>query len=83
VFGSQVYSLRDKQGIDSFLGVEYAACCWRLRVVGRRYLSNRTGEQDTSVTVQLELNGLSSVGNTDAFLERGIRGYSADPESLP
>lgn len=83
VFGSQVYSLRDNQGIDSFLGVEYASCCWRLRVVGRRYLSNRTGEQDTSVTVQLELNGLSSVGNTDAFLERGIRGYSADPESLP
>ncbi len=82
-FGSRVYSLKDDQGIDSFLGVEYAACCWRLRVVGRRYLSNRTGEQDTSVTVQLELSGLSSVGNTDAFLERGIRGYSADPESLP
>ena len=83
VFGSQVYSLRDDQGIDSFLGVEYASCCWRLRVVGRRYLSDRTGELDTSLTVQLELSGLSSVGNTDAFLERGIRGYSADPESLP
>ena len=82
-FGSRVYSLKDDQGIDSFLGVEYASCCWRLRVVGRRYLSDRTGEQDTSVTVQLELNGLSSVGNTDAFLERRIRGYSADPESLP
>ncbi|MCU0975621.1 MAG: LPS assembly protein LptD [Steroidobacteraceae bacterium] len=82
-FGSRVYSLKDDQGIDAFLGVEYASCCWRLRLVGRRYLSNRTGEQDTSLTVQLELNGLSSVGNTDAFLERGIRGYSADPESLP
>jgi LPS-assembly protein len=82
-FGSRVYSLKDDQGIDAFLGVEYASCCWRLRVVGRRYLSNRTGEQDTSLTVQLELNGLSSVGSTDAFLERGIRGYSADPESLP
>ncbi len=83
VFGSQVYSTRDSQGIDSFLGVEYASCCWRLRVVGRRYLSNRTGEQDSSVTVQLELNGLSSVGTTDAFLERRIRGYSGDPESPP
>jgi LPS-assembly protein len=83
VFGSQVYSTRDDQGIDSFLGVEYASCCWRLRLVGRRYLSNRTGEQDSSLTVQLELNGLSSVGRTDAFLERGIRGYSADPETLP
>lgn len=83
VFGSQIYSLRDDQGIDSFVGVEYASCCWRLRVVGRRYLSDRTGEFDTSLTVQLELSGLSSVGNTDAFLERGIRGYSADPESLP
>lgn len=83
VFGSQVYSLRDSQGIDSFLGVQYSSCCWRLRVVARRYLSNRTGEQDSSISVQLELNGLSSVGNSDAFLERGIRGYSADPDSLP
>ena len=84
VFGRYVYSLRDDQTIDSFAGVEYEACCWRLRLVASRYLSNRTGEQSTSVALQLELKGLSSVGTTsDTFLERGIRGYSRDPASLP
>jgi len=83
LYGRHVYSAREQQSIDTFAGFEYSACCWRLRVVGRRYLSNRTGEQDTSVALQLELNGLSSVGTSDAFLERGIRGYSRDPAPLP
>ncbi len=84
VFGRYVYSARDDQTIDSFAGLEYEACCWRLRLVASRYLSNRTGEQSTSVAVQLELKGLSSVGTTsDTFLERGIRGYSRDPAGLP
>lgn len=84
VYARQVYSVKDAQGIDSFAGVEYEACCWRLRVVASRYLSNRTGQQDTSVAIQLELKGLSSVGTTSAtFLERGIRGYSRDSDALP
>jgi len=84
VYARYVYSLRDRQTIDSFLGVEYEACCWRLRLVASRYVSNRTGQQDTSVSIQLELKGLSSVGTTsDAFIERSIRGYSRDPDSQP
>lgn len=84
LYGRYVYSVRDAQGIDSFAGVEYEACCWKLRVVASRYVSNRTGQQDTSVALQLELKGLSSVGTTsDTFLERGIRGYSRDSDALP
>jgi LPS-assembly protein len=75
-----VYSLRDHAALDSFAGFEYRACCWRVRVVGRRYVSSQTGSRDTSVSLQLELNGLSSVGErAGAFLERSIRGYSATP----
>ena len=65
--------------LERFAGFEYRACCWRLRAVARRSISNRTGEQDTGFYLQLELNGLASVGSADAFLERTIRGYS--PES--
>ncbi|HSN70620.1 MAG TPA: LPS assembly protein LptD, partial [Steroidobacteraceae bacterium] len=76
-----IYSLEDERTLDQFFGVEYRACCWRLRVVSRRFVSSRTGESDSSIQVQLELNGLSSVGvAADAFLERSIRGYSARPE---
>lgn len=75
-----VYSLEDETALDQFAGLEYRSCCWRIRAVARRYVSNRTGDMDTSFLLQLELNGLSSVGvGADAFLERSIRGYSLGP----
>jgi LPS-assembly protein len=79
-YGRLVFSLEDETTLDQFAGVEYRSCCWRLRLVGRRYVSDRTGDRDTSILLQLELNGLSSVGvGADAFLERSIRGYSLEP----
>ena len=85
VYARQVYSLRDRASIDRFAGFEYGSCCWRIRLLGRNYVSNRTGENDTSVMLQLELKGLSSVGTSDdTFLRRAIRGYSPDPaDPLP
>lgn len=75
-----VYSLEDRKSLDQFAGLEYRSCCWRIRAVARRYVSDRTGDTDTSFLLQLELNGLSSVGvGADAFLERSIRGYSSGP----
>jgi hypothetical protein len=54
-------------------------------VLQRRYLTNRTGGLDTSVALQLELTGLSSVGKrSDAFLQKEISGYSSrDPADTP
>jgi LPS-assembly protein len=79
-YGRMVYSLEDHTSLDQFAGLEYRSCCWRIRAVARRYVSDRTGDTDTSFLLQLELNGLSSVGvGADAFLERSIRGYSAGP----
>lgn len=80
-YGRMVYSLEDKKALDQFAGLEYRACCWRLRMVTRRYVSNRNGDVDTSFLLQLELNGLSSVGvGADTFLEQAIRGYSLNPQ---
>lgn len=77
VYAGGVYSLREDTLIEEFAGLEYASCCWKLRLVQRRYVSSRTGERDNSLALQLELGGLSSVGvPADAFLERAIRGYS-------
>jgi LPS-assembly protein len=77
-FGRVVYSIEEGQVIDQFAGLEYRACCWRVRLVGRQYLRNRLGDTDTSVLLQLELNGLSNVGFAAAeFLEESIRGYSS------
>ena len=85
--GRWVYSLQDHQTIEQLAGFEYKSCCYRLQLVQRRYLSNRTatgnGGLDTSIALQLELTGLSSVGKpADAFLQREIQGYIAhDPNS--
>jgi len=70
------YSFLEKKPLEQFFGWEYNACCWRLRVVGRRYVSRRTGESDSSIAVQLELKGLSQrVPSPEELLDRGILGY--------
>jgi LPS-assembly protein len=78
LYGRSLYSLRDSKAIENFAGFEYDSCCWRVRAVARDYVSRRSGDRDRSIYLQLELKGLSSVGQAaDAFLERAIRGYSA------
>ena len=76
-----VYDLDAHEGLDRLLGFEYRACCWRVRLLARRYLVNGTGQQDTAFMFQVQLSGLAGVGPaTDAFLGTAIRGYS--PPSL-
>ena len=76
VYSRVVYSLLDEKMLDQFAGFEYGACCWRVRLVGRRFLSNPTGGQSTGVYLQLELTGLASVGSAaDALLIEAIPGY--------
>lgn len=71
------YSMRDSRTLDRLLGLEYERCCWGIRFASRRFITTRTGESDTTLLLQLELKGLSSVGRrTDSFLEHGILGYS-------
>jgi LPS-assembly protein len=82
-FARYVYSFQDDQALEQFAGIEYASCCWRLRLLGRKFVSTRTAEQDTGVYLQLELTGLASVGSAaDAFLAGAIRGYER-PDSRP
>jgi LPS-assembly protein len=87
--GRWVYSLQDHQTIEQIAGFEYKSCCWKIQVVQRRYVRATSGPMglsaglDTSIALQLELTGLSSVGKpANTFLEREIRGYSTrDPNA--
>ena len=82
-FARFVYSLQEDKTLDQFLGVEYSSCCWAVRLVTRRFVSSRSGAAETSIGLQLELKGLSSVGvDNEAFLREAIRGYSS-PASAP
>lgn len=76
VIGRYSYSLLEKEPLEQFAGWEYESCCWRFRMVGRRYISRSTGDADSSVSIQLELKGLSQGGRSpEALLDRGILGY--------
>jgi LPS-assembly protein len=79
VYGRFVYSLFDSKTLDQFAGFEYKACCYKLRAIARRSVSNRNGNSETEFLLTLELNGLAGVGTADdAFLEHAIRGYSRE-----
>ena len=71
------YSLVDKRVIDAIAGFEYQQDCWLLRFAVQRFATTAQNAT-TNFYVQLELKGLSNVGQAaDAFLEGAIRGYSA------
>jgi len=84
VYARAVYSLLDRAPIQNFAGFQYRGTCWSIRAVAQSSVSTRTGQRDTGVSLQLELTGLSNVGNgigtgsgVSTFLEQSIRGYSA------
>jgi LPS-assembly protein len=76
IVGRYSYSQLEKEPLEQFIGWEYDACCWRLRVVSRRNVSRRTGDQDDSIAIQLELKGLSKgARSAEEMLDHGILGY--------
>nr|WP_305907156.1 LPS assembly protein LptD [Methylomarinum sp. Ch1-1]MDP4519883.1 LPS assembly protein LptD [Methylomarinum sp. Ch1-1] len=78
--GRWQYSLKFNQTVESFLGLEKESCCWRFRVIGRRFVNNISNSEEAKaengVFVQLELKGLASFGDkVDNFLEKNLYGY--------
>jgi LPS-assembly protein len=71
------YSLDTSRNLDTFAGLEYEECCWALRVLARRYRDEPDSELQQEYFVELELRGLSQVGNKriTRFLEEAIQGY--------
>lgn len=70
------YSLLHEKTMESFAGIEYNSCCWITRFVVRDYRSDANSEGNLALFLQLELKGLTSLGDKiDQFLERGILGY--------
>lgn len=80
--GALDYSISDRNWVESIAGFEYKADCWVGRFVLQRYavpLSNTEAYSSNYTTawfLQIELNGLTSVGtNPLDQLQRNITGY--------
>jgi len=75
------YSLFDHRLVEGLIGLEYNEGCWTMRLVGQQ-LATTTENRNTSVFVQLELNGLSRIGtNPLDALRRNIPGYNKTNDS--
>ncbi|MCW8906957.1 MAG: LPS assembly protein LptD [Sedimenticola sp.] len=73
------YSLLHEKSMERFAGIEYDSCCWITRFVVRDYRSDANSEGNLALFLQLELKGLTSLGDKiDQLLERGILGYRSD-----
>ena len=77
--GRWVYALEQGKSLDIFGGIEYDSCCWGLRIVGRRFVSNVEGDVQTGIFMQFELKGLAGIGRkTVDFLNQNIPGYTRE-----
>ncbi len=79
VVGRSYYSLPEAKVIESFLGLGYESCCWGARVVTRRYVRNLSGGTTNAILFELELKGLTNVGNkVEDLITEGVFGYRRD-----
>jgi LPS-assembly protein len=73
--GRITYSVNERRNTENLAGLEYNADCWVLRMVAQRFATTTQGAT-TSLFLQLELNGLSKLGNNPLeILSKNIPGY--------
>jgi LPS-assembly protein len=71
------YSLLHDKTMESFAGLEYSNCCWAFRAVSRHYINDIDQDANTAFYLQLELKGLTSLGDkVGEFLEDNLLGYT-------
>ena len=74
------YSTKERRMLEGLAGLEYDGGCFVFRVVAHR-LSTATSTANTSIFIELELNGVARVGsNSLDLLRRNVTGYTrGDP----
>ncbi len=73
------YAVPENKSIDLFAGVEYESCCFGVRAVIRRFLTNLDGDYQNGFFLQFQLKGLAGLGQkTVDFLEQQIPGYQSE-----
>jgi LPS-assembly protein len=79
VVGRYNYSLRDRRDLEILAGLEYESCCWRARIVARRYLTgSEDREYNNAIYFQLILKGLAGIGTRlEDLLGDSIRGFES------
>jgi LPS-assembly protein len=70
------HDLKNDRNLERLAGVEYESCCWKTRLVSRRFLTSDNTNYDNAVYVEFELKGLGNLGTGGKhLLEERIYGY--------
>lgn len=76
VVGRWTYAFDEDTTVDAFTGFEYENCCFAVRAIARRFLTDGVGEFNTGFFLQLHLKGLGGLGSEAAtFVKQSIPGY--------
>lgn len=84
MIGRYFYDLEEERVMETFGGLQYDDCCWRLRLVGRQFRRHSRGvdptDSELGIFVEVVMKGLAGFDSgLNSVLERGIRGYREHP----
>ena len=91
VIGHTYHDFKIEEALDSIFGLEYTSCCYRVRVVGRRWFDNElielVNDQDLDhergIFVEFQLRGLGSILDTiNGVLGESIVNYERREENI-
>jgi LPS-assembly protein len=67
---------KNNRNLESLLGVEYQDCCWKTRLVVKRYLTLDNVTYENPVFIEFELKGLGNIGKSATRqIKEKIYGY--------
>ncbi|MBV1787327.1 LPS assembly protein LptD [Marinobacterium sp. D7] len=76
IIGRWQEDLLRSENLETLLGVEYVSCCWKVRLTGRKWVTDNdnsnNGDTDKGIFLQFVLRGLGSFG------QDGGRGFLED-----
>lgn len=68
--------VENNRNLQTLLGFEYQDCCWKTRIVAKRYLTADNKNYETPVFIEFELKGLGSLGTgASREIKDNIYGY--------
>ncbi len=67
---------KNDRNLESLVGLEYQDCCWKTRVVVKRYLTSDNVTYENPVFIEFELKGLGNIGKSATRqIKEKIYGY--------
>ena len=74
--GSTEHDIENRRNLETLVGLEYQDCCWKARLVAKRYLTSDNVSYETPIFIEFELKGLGNLGtNARQELKDKIYGY--------